>query len=1061
MKKWIWFALMQMSYMLYGQEFMEGRVIFKWKNPQHSATDIRNALASQVPIFKNISIQKVFPNHKPLNIDSQSKKVDLSRIYEIYFDKLYSVELVIKQIYKTGLVEWAEPRYIHHLFYDPNDPDTANQYWIQNIQARLGWNLSQGDTNVKIAIVDNGIQWNHPDLVNNVAYNWADPINGIDDDNDGFIDNFHGWDLVGPGTNGIFTPDNEPNSTLGSLHHGTSVAGFSSATTDNGIGIAGVGFQCRFMPIKTAGEDYGTQILAGYEGIVYAADRGCQVINCSWGSSFYSYLGQDVVNYATYNRNSTIIAAAGNSNNTQKLYPAAYPVVVSVGATNSADLKGSISSYGRHIKVMAPGTSKTTAFQDSYTQLSENYTSFASPIAAGVAALIKSKNPNFTAEQVAQQLRISCDNIDNLNPSYAGLLGNGRINMFKALNISSPAVRIQNFVLVDGNNNIPQSGDSIRITGVFKNFLSPTTNLNVTIVSNDPYITVQTASRNLGAIFTLGIKSNTLPFIIKIANNVPANYNTFLTIQYVDGTYTDFEYYEFVINPTFGNISTNFVQTSIIDNGKFGYVDYPNNTLGLGWLYEGKQHLFEGGILIGRKSTNKLSDNIRTGGFGSSNDFVNTQSVMVISPGLVANQEAQTAFNDNGNSSPLNYSIQQKSWAFSTDKFIIQQLTIKNNNFTIQDSVYFGVFADFDIGNPNNNRAEYDTTHHMVYTYSSDANYPEYVGIVHLTSLQYNTGCYIKDAYAGNFTFTKANKLLALTSGIDSASAGLNGSGTDTYQFISSGPMTILPLDSVIVAYAIVSGNDWNELQQNALQAKLKYQCIVNGSSLTVNLGPDISSCGIATLNATTTGAASYLWSNNATTPTIQVNATGTYTVMVFDSAGCSKSDDIFVSIFAPLNVSYFVSHDTLTTADTLFFADSTQGSTSWNWNFGNGFGSTNRSGFYQYPAPGVYTLTLVVSNGTCSDTLTRTIVVTNAVSKNSHIKNQISIYPNPTSNQLYLHTSHHLGILKVELLNIQGQCIFQTFWDTHQSLTLNLENISKGLYLLKIENEIYKIAIE
>ncbi len=1040
---------------------MQGRVILKWKDKHHSITEIQQLIGSQIPILKNSTIQKVFPNHKPLRFELNSKLVDLSNIYELFFDKSYPVELIVRQLQKSGLVVYAEPRYIHQLLYDPNDPDTANQYWINNIQARLGWNISKGDTNLKIGIVDNGIQWDHPDLVDNVAYNWLDPINGIDDDNDGFVDNFHGWDLVGPGTNGVFTPDNDPNATLPSLHHGTSVAGFSSATTDNGIGIAGVGFNCRFMPIKVAGEDYGNSIIAGYEGIVYAADRGCQVINCSWGGSFYSFLGQDAVNYATYNRNATVIAAAGNNNNTQKLYPAAYPVVVAVGATNSADQKGSISSYGRHITVMAPGTSKTTAYQDSYTQLAENYTSFSSPIAAGVAALIKSQNPNFTAEQVAQQLRISCDNIDAINPSFAGLLGNGRVNMFKALNITSPAVRIQNMVFVDGNNNIPQSGDSIRITGVFKNFLSPTINLTATVISNDPYITVQTATRNLGAIPTLGIKSNTLPFIIKIANNVPANYNAFITIQYLDGTYNDFEYYEFVINPTYANITTNFVQTSIIDNGKLGYVDYPNNTLGLGWLYEGKQHLFEGAILIGRKTSGKISDNMRTGGFGSSNDFLNTQSAVLISPGLVANQEVQTAFNDNGNPDPLNYSVNQKTWAFSTDKFIIQQLAIRNNNFSIHDSVYFGVFADFDIGNPNNNRSEYDTTTKMVYTYSSDANYPEYVGIVHLTDDQYTTGCYVKDAYAGNFPFTKANKLLAITSGTDTSSAGLSGSGTDTYHFLSVGPLTILPLDSALVAYAIVSGNSLSELQQNAQQAKLKYQCILNGSSLTVDLGPDITSCGVTTLDATTQGAASYLWSNNATSPIIQVNASGTYIVIVFDSAGCSKSDEIMVTIFNPLNINYFIHKDTLTTADTLFFADSTQGATSWIWNFGNGFGSTNRTGFYQYPAPGTYTLTLIVSNGTCSDTITKTIVVNPAVHIHNAFKNQLEIFPNPTSGILTLRMLSSLGYRQVEVLNLQGQKLIQQSWNTSEILSLNLSDWSKGVYLLKIENEWFKIVIE
>ncbi len=1060
MKKWILFALLQIFYVLYSQDFMEGRAIFKWNNTQQSMLEIQHIL-NQIPILKNAHIQRVFPFYKPENIEPNSKQVDLSCIYEVFFDKSLSVEEVVRQLYKTRMVVYAEPRYIHHLCYDPNDPDTANQYWINKIEARLGWNITKGDTNVKIAIIDNGIQWNHPDLVDNVAYNWADPINGLDDDGDGYTDNFHGWDLVGLGTNGIFVPDNEPNSTLPSLHHGTQVAGFAAATTDNGIGIAGVGFHCRFMPIKAAGEDYGNVIIAGYEGIVYAADKGCQVINCSWGSTFFSFLGQDAVNYATYNKNATVIAAAGNSNNTTKLYPAAYSVVVAVGATNSDDLKGSISSYGRHITVMAPGTSKTTAFEDTYVHLSENYTSFASPIAAGVAALIKSKNPNFTAEQVAQQLRISCDNIDNLNPSLAGLLGNGRVNMFKALNITSPAVRIQNMVFNDGNNNIPQSGDSIRITGVFKNFLSPTVNLTATIVSNDPYITVQTATRTLGAIPTLGVRSNTLPFIIKIANNAPANYNAFITVQYVDGAYIDFEYYEFVINPTYANLSTNFVQTSIADNGKFGFVDYPSNNLGLGWLYSGKQHLFEGSILIGRKTNNRISDNVRASGFAASNDFLNTQPAVLVTPGLVANQEVMTAYNDNGNATPLNYSIQQKSWAFSNDKFILTQLAIRNNNFTIQDSVYFGIFADFDIGNANNNRSVYDSTHKIAYTFSSDANYPEYVGIVHLTSSNFGTSAFVNDAYAGNFFFSKTEKLNAISSSIVFDIVGFSGSGTDTYQFLSAGPMTILPLDSIIVAYAIVSGNSLNELLQNAAQAKLKYECIVNGSSLVVNLGPDFSHCGIATLDATTPGAASYLWSNNATTPTIQINATGTYSVTVFDSAGCSKSDEVFVTIFNPLNINFLINKDTLTLADTLFFADSTQGATSWIWNFGNGFGSTNRNGYYQYPAPGTYTLTLIVSNGTCSDTVSKIIVVTDVVSNKISLKNLLKIHPNPSNGIITLEVVVPIGKLNLEIYNLQGQLVMNQLWNTQNRVSLNLQHLPKGLYIMKVENEIFKIAIE
>ena len=130
--------------------------------------------------------------------------------------------------------------------YQPNDPsaDSVTQYHLKNIQAYLGWAISKGDTNTVIGIVDTGTDWDHPDLQDNIKHNYADTIDGVDNDNDGYIDNYRGWDL---GEN-----DNDPSSSVSSfgVHHGTGVSGIAAATTDNSKGVAGVGFKCKFLPVK-------------------------------------------------------------------------------------------------------------------------------------------------------------------------------------------------------------------------------------------------------------------------------------------------------------------------------------------------------------------------------------------------------------------------------------------------------------------------------------------------------------------------------------------------------------------------------------------------------------------------------------------------------------------------------------------------------------------------------------------------------------------------------------------------------------------------------------------
>ncbi|MFM7901175.1 MAG: S8 family serine peptidase, partial [Bacteroidota bacterium] len=314
--------------------FEQGKIILKMK-PTARATCRHNAIDDSriQSIFQTIgasSVNKKFPNHAAPISDPQSKSVksvDLSLLYEVSLSNSYPLEKALKLLNSSGVVEYAEPKYIQQLLYQPNDPDTASQYYLTLIRAYQAWDLNKGDTNMVVGVTDTGTDLDHPDLAAGIKYNYADPINGIDDDSDGYIDNFMGWDV---GAN-----DNDPSV---DVVHGSFVSGLAGAATDNSVGMAGPGFKVKYLPVKISNNGV---LNAAYEGIVYAADMGCQVINCSWGSFASSQYGQDIVDYATFNKNSLVVGAAGNANNDALFYPASYKNVLSVTGTNNTDTKWS------------------------------------------------------------------------------------------------------------------------------------------------------------------------------------------------------------------------------------------------------------------------------------------------------------------------------------------------------------------------------------------------------------------------------------------------------------------------------------------------------------------------------------------------------------------------------------------------------------------------------------------------------------------------------------------------------------------------------------------------
>ncbi|MBL0350301.1 MAG: S8 family serine peptidase [Elusimicrobia bacterium] len=313
-------------------------------------------------------------------------------------------------------VAWAEPDRRYEASWVPNDPDYSSLWAMPKIEAPTAWDSTAGG-GVVVAVVDSGVDGTHPDLVDRM---WANPgeipANGLDDDGNGFVDDAGGWDFA--------NDDGNPTDDAG---HGTHVAGTIAATANNGLGVAGVAFGARLMPLK--GLDAGG---AGYEsdlaaGIIYAADNGARIINASWGGSSKGALIEAAVNYARES-GVLLVAAAGNSNGPVG-YPAALDGVAAVAATDDADRKADFSSFGPPMDVAAPGVGILSTLPGG-TYGTKSGTSMAAPHVSGVAALVAALHPFYTPAQLLAALRLAVDDVET--PGFDAATGAGRINAARA-----------------------------------------------------------------------------------------------------------------------------------------------------------------------------------------------------------------------------------------------------------------------------------------------------------------------------------------------------------------------------------------------------------------------------------------------------------------------------------------------------------------------------------------------------------------------------------------------------------------------------------------------------
>lgn len=353
----------------------------------------------------------------------------LPHIIRIHFSQAGLVDQLITELYELEQIVYAEKIPLARTTATPNDYALSSaSLHLNQINATGAWNYFSGNSNITVAIVDNAVMWTHTDLVGNVYTNAGEtPNNGIDDDNNGYIDDVNGFDVA--------DWDNDPLPPNVNMSHGTMCAGIAAARTDNNNGVASIGWNVKMIPVK-AQPDMGSvsTVLYGYEGIVYAARAKAKIISCSWGSSLSSKTEQAVVNYA-WNRGSIVIASAGNSNGPFINYPGSYNNVYSVAGVDQNDVKSNLSSYGPWVDIAAPGDNIYTTLP--YTG-SPNYgggtgTSMAAPMVAGLAALIWSKSPAMTKQDVLNCISSTAVNISTISANSSYTLGAGRIDALAAM----------------------------------------------------------------------------------------------------------------------------------------------------------------------------------------------------------------------------------------------------------------------------------------------------------------------------------------------------------------------------------------------------------------------------------------------------------------------------------------------------------------------------------------------------------------------------------------------------------------------------------------------------
>lgn len=401
------------------------------------------------------------PGYEILSILNSSNATNSKKLFELKntssfkelsdfgFDRIYTFEVdsntsasMIIRLSKDEYVEYIQKLGKLTLNSLPNDPYLSYQYYLSKTSAIQSHDITLGDTSIVIGVIDSGLDFTHPDLQNSFKINYGEygngkESNGIDDDNDGYTDNWRGWNFILNNNN----PEDD-----NKFSHGSAVTGIISAGYNNGIGISSISPACKVLVLKAFDENGIGDESNAASAILYAIIKGARVINCSFGDYIYSNLLRDVIKFA-YSKNIVLVCSAGNDGTNRLHFPSAFDEVISVGSSDDNDTRSSFSSYGVTVDIFAPGSRILTTsrkgkgsseFGNDY--FYTNGTSFAAPIVSSTAALLLSKNKNLSNEEVRGILISGTDYLAGLN-NWSYEYASGRCNILNTINSSgNPSV---------------------------------------------------------------------------------------------------------------------------------------------------------------------------------------------------------------------------------------------------------------------------------------------------------------------------------------------------------------------------------------------------------------------------------------------------------------------------------------------------------------------------------------------------------------------------------------------------------------------------------------------
>lgn len=751
----------------------------------------------------------------------------LALIAEVRYSTLIDPRLASMKLSQLTGVELCEPLPKMHVVGQTNDPLLQQQYYIRRINADNAWDSLPDTDTIIVGIADTGIDTAHVDLQGNI---WNNPgevgqddlgrdkrSNMRDDDGNGFIDDWYGWDFVG--SNGR-NPDNSP---LPGNPHGTHVGGTVAGIHNNALGIAGVARNVQLMPLKIGSDDqFSTSIARSADAILYAASMGARVINCSFGSPSSSFADVKVIAEAT-RLGALVIGAAGNDGEELAYYPAAYDEAVSVAATDNSDIIAVFSNVHQTVDVCAPGVGIISTVPTDRYELYDG-TSMASPVVTAVAAMVLQVHPEYTPAELRATLKASCENINANNPMLLGLIGNGRIDAARSV-ASKPLVwaSISSFDFNDTDaDSLFEATDTLRLSVTINNVLTDIDSCSIVLTNGSSNIdatiidtVISVGSMRKGEFRTI---HNAARFVLP--RSLPENAVLRILGSIREGkreiTVTSMQT---IVNPTYRTMSANDITVTVNSSGNIGFNDYSANTQGVGFRYKTFPNiLFEGALLIGT-GPEKLPNAAR--GFESSMkdmSFRVIENTSLRTDSIPSGQRITCAFSDANDLEPVGISVSSNVIALTADSLsntLLIVLRLRNTTDTAFTNLHVSEFFDFDIGDAGaNDFCSWNEKFQLLHIVNAADRTLPHVAVAMISPFAANAFALdnegATDCPSIYDDFLRSEKWFVMNGGVRRPRSSI----TDVSAAIGAGPIALQPDSTVEVCFALAAGLSESSVHQ-------------------------------------------------------------------------------------------------------------------------------------------------------------------------------------------------------------------------------------------------------